>query len=69
MNNDRQIRSMTTKVAFKAMYNAIGLTDNAATELTDTEVMNSMPKFSRITTACASKICKAIRYPGGPARG
>ena len=60
---------MTTKVAFKAMYNAIGLFDNAATELTDTEVMNSMPKLSRITTACASKICWAIRFPGGAGAG
>ena len=56
---------MTTKVAFKAMYNAIGFSDNAATELTNTGVMDSMPKLSRITSLRASKICKAIRSPGG----
>ena len=46
---------MTTKFAFKAMYKAIGLYYDAATELTDTEVVESMPKFSRITSARASK--------------
>ena len=48
---------MTTKVAFKAMYKAIGFSDDAATNLTDTEVVESMPKFSRITSVRASKIC------------
>ena len=51
------------------MYKAIGLYYDAATELTDTEVVDSMPKFSRITSACASKICKAIRSPGGAGAG
>ena len=60
---------MTTKVAFKAMYKSIGFSDNAATKLTDTEVVDSMPKFSRITSARASKICKAIRSPGGAGAG
>ena len=60
---------MTTKVAFKAMYKAIGFSDYAATELTNTEVVYSMPKLSRITSACASKICKAIRSPGGVGAG
>ena len=50
---------MATKVAFKAMNKYIGLSDDAATEMTDTEVMDSMPKLSRITSARASKICKA----------
>ena len=31
--------------------------------------MDSMPKFSRITSARASKICKAIRSPGGAGAG
>ena len=61
MNNVRRIRNMTTKVAFKAMYKAIGFSDDAATELTDTE--------SHITSARASKICKAICSPGGGGRG
>ena len=56
---------MTTKVAFKAMYKAIGFSDDAATELADNEVVDSMPKLSRIKSARASKICKAIRSPGG----
>ena len=60
---------MTTKVAFKAMYKAIGFSDDAATKLTDTEVVDSMPKLSRITSARASKICKAIRSPGGAGAG
>ena len=54
---------MTTKSAFKAMYKAIGFSDDAATKLTDTEVVDSMPKLSRITSAHASKICKAIHSP------
>ena len=60
---------MTTKVAFKAMYNVFGFSDNAATELTDTEVVDSMHKLSRINSARASKICKAIRFPGGAGAG
>ena len=63
--NVRLIRTMTTKVAFKAMYKAIGFSDDAAADLTNTEVVDSMPKLSRITYACASKICKAIRSPAG----
>ena len=31
---------MTTKVDFKAMHKAVGLSDDAATELTDTEVVD-----------------------------
>ena len=54
---------MTTKSAFKAMYKAIGFSDDAATKLTDTEVVDSMNKLSRITSAHASKICKAIHSP------
>ena len=54
---------MTTKAAFKEMYKAIGLSDDAATKMTDTEVVNSMPKFSGIPSARASKICKDIRSP------
>ena len=69
MKNVRRIRTMTTKVAFKAMYNSIGLSDDAATELNDTEVGDSMPKLSRITSARPSKICKAIRSPGGAGSG
>ena len=60
---------METKVAFKAMYKAIGFSDDAATKMTDTEVVDSMPKLSRITSARASKICKAIRPPGGAGAG
>ena len=60
---------MTKKVAFKAMYKAIGFSDNAATELTNTEVVDSMPKLSRITSGRAFKICKAIRSPGGAGAG
>ena len=60
---------MTTKVAFKAMYKAIGLSDDADTKLTDTEVVDSMPKLFRITSAHASKFCKAVRYPGGSGSG
>ena len=60
---------MMTKVAFRAMYKAIGLSDDASTELTDTEVVDSMPKLSRITSVRASKICKAICSPGGPGAG
>ena len=56
---------MATKVGFKAMYKTIGLSDDAATELADTEVVDSMPKLSRIKSARASKICKAICSPGG----
>ena len=58
-----------TKATFKAMYKAIGLSDDSAIKLTDTEVVDSMPKFSRITSARASKICKAVRSPGGGGRG
>ena len=57
------------KVSFKMMYKAIGLSDDASTELTNTEVVDSIPKFSRITSAQASKICKAIRSPGGSGAG
>ena len=60
---------MTTKAAFKAMYKAIGFSDDAATDLTNTEVVDSMPKLSRITSARASKIYKAIRSPGGSGAG
>ena len=60
---------MTTKVSFKAIYKAIGLSDDAATELTDTEVVDSISKFSCITYARASKICKAIHSPGGAGAG
>ena len=69
MKNIRRIRTITTKVAFKAMYKAIGLSNDAATKLTDTEVVDSIPKLSRIPSARASKICKAIRYPGGAGAG
>ena len=65
IKNFGQIRTMTTKVAFKAMYKAIGLSDGVTTNLTDMEVVDCMPKLSRITSARASKICKAIRSPGG----
>ena len=60
---------MATKVAFKEMYKAIGFSDDAATKLTDTEVVDSMPKLSRITSVRASKICKAIRSPEGAGAG
>ena len=60
---------MTAKVEFKAMYKAIGFSDDASTELTDKEVVESMPKFSRITSKRASKICKAIYSPGGVGAG
>ena len=60
---------MTTKSAFKAMYKAIGFSDDASTKLNDTEVVDSMPKFSHIKSTRASKICKAIRSPGGGAQG
>ena len=60
---------MTTRVAFKAMYKAIGFSDDAATELTDTEVVDSMPKLSRITSARAYKICKAIHSLGAAGAG
>ena len=63
MKNVTLIRTMKTKVAFKAMYKAIGFSDDAATELTNTEAVDSIPKLSRITSARASKICKAIRSP------
>ena len=53
----------------KAIYKAIGFSDDAATDLTKTEVVDSMPKFSRITSARAFKICKAIRSQGGGGRG
>ena len=46
---------MTTKAAFKAMYKAIGFSDDAATDLTNTEVVDSMPKLSRITSETAEK--------------
>ena len=51
------------------MYKAIGFSGDAATKLADTEVVESMPKFSRITSARASKICKAICSPGGAGAG
>ena len=66
---------MTTEVAFKARYKAIGFsddadtTDDADTKLTDTEVMESMTKLSCITSTRASKICMAIRSPGGAGAG
>ena len=69
MKNVRRIRTIPTKVAFKAMYKAIGFSDDAATELIDTEVVESMPKFSRITSARTSKIFKAIRFPRGARAG
>ena len=39
------------------------------TELTDTEVTDSMPKLSRITSVRASNIYKSIRSPGGAGAG
>ena len=48
---------MTTKVAFKAMYKAIGFSEDSATKLAETEVVDSMPKLSCITSARVSKIC------------
>ena len=60
---------MMTKVAFKAMYKAIGFYDDAASKLTDMEVVDPMPKLSRITSARSSKICKSIRSPGGAGAG
>ena len=55
---------MMSKVAFKAMYKAIGFSDDSATKMTDTEVVDSMLKLFRITSTRASKICKTIRSPG-----
>ena len=60
---------MTTKTAFKAMYKAIGFSDNVDTNLTNTEVVDSMPKLSCITSARASKISKAIRSTGEAGAG
>ena len=60
---------MTKKAAFKAVCKAIGFSEDASTKLTNTEFVNSMPKLSCITYARASKICKAIRSPGGGGRG
>ena len=45
MKNVRLIRTRTTKVAFKAMYKAIGFSDDAAIDMTDTEVVDSMPNL------------------------
>ena len=56
---------MMTKVAFKAMYKAIGFSDDAATEMNNMEVVDSMPELSRVTSARDAKICKAIRSPVG----
>ena len=69
MDNGSRIRTMTIKFAFKAMYKAIGFSDDAVTELTNTEVVDSVPKLSRITSARTSKICKAIHSSGGGGRG
>ena len=60
---------MTKKVAFKAMYKAIGFSDYEATDLTKTEVMDSMPKLSCIKSLRASKFCMAICYPRGAGAG
>ena len=60
---------MTTKSAFKAMYKAIGFSDDAATKLTDTEVVDSMPKLSRIKSARAYKYARPSAPQGGKARG
>ena len=60
---------MTTKVSFKAIYKAIEFSNDAATELTYMEVVESMPKLYPITSARASKICKSIRSPGGAGAG
>ena len=57
------------KVSFKTMYKVIGLSDDASTELTNTEVVDSIPKLSCITSARAYKICKAIRSPGEAGAG
>ena len=65
----RHIRTMTTKVVFKAMYKAIGFSDNAATKLNNTAFVDSTSKLSNITSALASKICKTIRSPGGAGVG
>ena len=51
------------------MYKAIGFSDDAVTELTNTEVVDSVPKLSRITSARTSKICKAIHSSGGAGAG
>ena len=60
---------MTKKVSFKAMYKYIGFSNDVATNMTDTQVVDSMPKLSRITSARASKICKDICSPGGAGAG
>ena len=60
---------MTTKVAFKAMYKTIGFSDDTATKVTDTEVVDSMPQLFRITSVRASNIYKAIRPEGGAGAG
>ena len=51
------------------MCKTIEFSDDTANKLTYTEVLDSMPKLSRIPSARASKIWKAIRSPGGVGAG
>ena len=60
---------MTMKAAFDSMYKSIGFSENTATELTNTGVVDFMPKLSRITSARASEIFKSVRSPGGAGVG
>ena len=57
------------KAAFDSMYKSIGFSENTATELTNTGVVDFMPKLSRITSARASEIFKSVRSPGGAGVG
>ena len=59
-------RSLTASdQLFIAMYKRTGFGPEAAQEIFNTEHINTMIKLERITEDRASRICKAIRFPGG----
>ena len=59
----------TSDQLFVSMFKRMEFCPEAALELVQTEQLNTRTKLERITEDCASKICKAIRSPGGDGSG
>ena len=56
---------MAANVAFRAMYERIGFTNEGATILADTENIISMRALKRLKPEKVKLICKQMRSPGG----
>ena len=52
-------------VAFKAMYQRLGWSQDAAIELVDTECTNTLDQLASLTAEQCKVVVKAICRPGG----